>query len=296
MTEGERQHKVRNYGPWLTALLVLVIGGFLLSILTDNYTQLSISVSVMHLLRGLIILVIGLALSRIIKEHLLRKNFDSMSARQRTVAGFGTQLFLYLGLALAVLAALGVGLSSVIFGGAFLTVLIGLAGQSMFTNILGGIWLVLFQPFQVGDAVSFITWQYPILMPSFPHEALKPVYNGRIIDINLMYTSLLTDDGESMVVPNGILAQSAITNRTKTQSRRTRIRCEVPISIDPKDFAKELSGLLDDSSCQIEMTDVSLASYFMRVTLWSQGTDDEKRDEILSSAWKVITRLAPRES
>ena len=43
-----------------------------------------------------------------------------------------------------------------------------------------------------------------------------------------------------------------------------------------------------------EMTDVALASYFIRVTLWSQGTEDEKRDEILSSAWKVITLLTPK--
>lgn len=294
MTSVGKKYKVRKYGPWLIALAVLVVGGAMVSILTDNYSRLSMGISTMHLLRGLIVLAVGLTLSRIIKEHLIRKNFESMSARQRTVAAFGTQLFLYFGLALAILAALGVGLSSVIFGGAFLTVLIGLAGQSMFTNILGGIWLVLFQPFQVGEAVSFITWQYPVLMPSFPHEALKPIYSGRVTDINLMYTSLFTDEGESMVVPNGILAQSAITNRTKTLSRRTRIRCEVPISIDPKDFAANLSGLLNDSSCQIEMTDVALASYFMRVTLWSQGTEDEKRDEILSSAWKVITLLTPK--
>ncbi len=196
MTSEGKKDKVRKYGPWLAALAVLAVGIALISILDDNYSRLAMGISTMHLLRGLIILAIGLALSRIVKEHLLRRNFESMSARQRTVAGFGTQLFLYFGLALAVLAALGVGLSSVLFGGAFLTVLIGLAGQSMFTNILGGIWLVLFQPFQVGEAVSFITWQYPVLMPSFPHEALKPIYSGRVLDINLMYTSLLTDEGE----------------------------------------------------------------------------------------------------
>lgn len=293
MADEPRRSPRQTLRPWVATGAMLFFGALLLALLNDYYRQMSIGTSVMHLIKAIIILIVGITVAQVVKTHMLLKNIGSLSPRQRTIAGFSARLILYFGLALAVLAALGVGLSSVVFGGAFVTVVIGLAGQSMFTNILGGIWLVLFQPFQGGDMISFVTWQYPILMPSYPHEALKPVYTGRVTDINLMYTSVVTEDGDPMVIPNGILAQSAITNRTRSTSRRIRIRFEVANIVDPTELITALNSSIDkwSQSPHCELTDVGTQSYSVRVTLWSESPEDEVRHRILSSAWRTIDIL-----
>jgi small-conductance mechanosensitive channel len=138
---------------------------------------------------------------------------------------------------LGVLAALGVGFSSVVFGGAFLTVIIGLAGQTMFGNLIAGIGLILFRPFVVGERIVFVAWQYPVLMPSFPHEALRPGYTGTVTDINLMYTALRDDAGLEIFVPNGVIIQAMIENHTRSGERLVRLRFEVSLELPWDDVA-----------------------------------------------------------
>lgn len=283
----------RFFGPWIIVAILFIFGAALLIILDTTYRATPLRQALSGPIRAVIILIVGTLIAKVVETRLLTKSLSKLSARQRTIAGFSIRLVLYLGILLAVFAGLGIGLSSFVFGGAFLTVILGLAGQSILANLLGGIWLVLFQPFQVSDSISFITWQFPLLMPSYQHEALKPVYSGRVTDINLMYTTILTDDGDPLVLPNGIMAQAAIINRSRSGARRVSSRFDVPNEIDPKDLSKALLEDLGtwDRPPTLEMTDVGIANYSVRITLWSRETDDRVKDRILHSAWKVIARL-----
>ena len=292
---ADRQSSPRRFlGPWIIVLALFVIGSLLLVLLDTAYKNTPVRDAVAGPLRALIILIIGSVIARVVETKLMAKSLTSLPPRQRTIAGFAVRLLLYLGITLAVFAGLGIGLSSFLFGGAFLTVVLGLAGQSMLSNLFGGIWLVLFQPFQVSDSISFITWQYPLLMPSYPHEALKPVYSGRVTDINLMYTTIVTDEGDPLVLPNGILAQAAIINRSRAGARRVNVRFESPINISPKDLKVRLLEDLGswDRPPTLELTDIGTANYSVRVCVWSRESEERVRDRILQSAWKVVSQLS----
>jgi len=240
-------------------------------------------------LKALVVLLIGGAISYLLERGLFRIPSDRLGSRQLTTLRFLVRLVLYLAIALAFVAALGVGLSSVVFGSAFITVIIGLAGQSFFGNLIAGIGLVLFHPFEVGDHIVFVAWQYPLLTPSFPHEAMKPGYSGVVTDINLMYTSLITDDGTPMMIPNGIIIQSAIHNLSRRPVQRFHFRFDVAWSIDPETFLVQGAERLRHLPFAVSLQFVDLTPNSFSVVARGELTD--MTEEVARHL--VMSQLAP---
>ena len=154
---------------------------------------------------AIIVLLIG---SRIIKFllKLIRKSLD----RSKVEAGVVTFLCslvkysLYFVLAMIILAQFGVTTSSVVavLGSAGLT--LGLALQGSLSNFAGGVLILLLKPFVVGDyIIDGVTGQ-----------------EGTVSSITIFYTKLLTIDNRLILIPNGTLSNSSITNVTHMEKRR----------------------------------------------------------------------------
>ncbi len=278
-------------------ILVLFVIGILLAILVDFAKgPLHLSKSVADPIKALIVLMIGGSISYLLERYLFQLTTRTLGAKSTTSLRFVIRLFLLFAVILAVLAAFGVGLSSVVFGGAFITAIIGLAGQTMFGNLIAGIAILIFHPFEVGDRINFVAWQYPILMPSFPHEATKPIYTGNVVDISLMYTSILTDSGPVMAVPNGIIIQAAVENLSQSKRRILRMRFDIDIALDPNQLLPRVEKMLQTlgyTGITPQIIDVTPISYSVLMVVDTQSrTDDEVRHQILSHLVPIVQRLA----
>ncbi|WP_020374596.1 mechanosensitive ion channel family protein [Sulfobacillus thermosulfidooxidans] len=283
-------------------ILVLFIVGILLAVLVDQAKGvLHLPKSVAGPMKALIVLMIGGAISYLLERYLFQLISRTLGAKSTTSLRFIIRLFLLLAVILSVLAAFGVGLSSVVFGGAFVTAIIGLAGQTMFGNLIAGIALLIFHPFEVGDRINFVAWQYPMLMPSFPHEATKPVYSGVVVDITLMYTSVLTDTGPIMAVPNGIIIQAAVENLSRTNRRILRMRFDVDISLDPNQLLPRVEKMLQALGyvgTKPHIVDVTPTTYSLLIVVDTKlRNDDEIRHQIFAHLVPIIQKsskpLAP---
>ena len=137
--------------------------------------------------------VLGRALERSGVDKGVRQFLDS-----------ATKITLYFILAIAVINQLGVETTSVVavLGSAGLT--LGLALQGSLSNFAGGVLILLFKPFKVGDY---------IIEDTHKNE-------GTVAEIMIFYTKLLTADNRIVVIPNGILANSSLTNVTHQKKRR----------------------------------------------------------------------------
>jgi small conductance mechanosensitive channel len=82
----------------------------------------------------------------------------------------------------------------VIFGAAGLAV--GLALQGSLANFAGGVMILLFKPFKVGDLIT------------------AQGHTGNVKEINIFVTTLLTPDNKTVIIPNGPLSNGDITNFT----------------------------------------------------------------------------------
>lgn len=169
----------------------------------DNILH-AIAVSIPKVLLGVIILLIG----SIIVKLVLKLAVNGLEKRKVDVS---LQLFiyrvvrfsLYSMLLITVAGTIGIPTTSfiAIFSAAGLAV--GLALQGSLSNFAGGVLILLFRPFKVGDYISNSAGT-----------------SGTVERIDILYTTLRTTDGISVYSPNGTLANSVISNYSNISQRR----------------------------------------------------------------------------
>lgn len=88
-------------------------------------------------------------------------------------------------------------LSIALFTGAGIAgIVLGFAAQSTLSNIIAGLSLAIFQPFRVGDRLNIMN-EY-----------------GKVTDLNLRHTVIITWDNRRLIIPNSIISNEAIINWT----------------------------------------------------------------------------------
>ena len=146
------------------------------------------------------------------------------------ICSFG-KFLLYLILIFNIATYFGVKESSVaaLLGTAGVT--IGLALQGGLENLAGGVMLLLFKPFQVGD--------YIIQDQSGGTE-------GTVYKIEMFYTTLTTVDNKHVIIPNGRLSNSTIINVTAQALRKLEIKVGISYDSDIKKAKKLLYHILQE--------------------------------------------------
>jgi len=155
------------------------------------------------LLLALLVLFVGFKLIKIL-NNVLEKAFKHQHV-DRTVGSFLESLIgivLKIVLLVAVAGMLGVQTSSFIalIGAAGLAV--GLALQGSLSNFAGGVLILIFKPFKVGQIIR------------------AQGFTGKVKDIQIFSTTLITPDNKKIVIPNGDLSNGAIENLTAQKQRR----------------------------------------------------------------------------
>ncbi|MDM1050328.1 mechanosensitive ion channel family protein [Sphingobacterium hotanense] len=173
-----------------------------------------------------LVLFLGLWLIR-----LVRKLVDKIFVRRdidpsiRTFLGNLINWVLKVMLFIVVVSQLGVQTSTFIavIGAAGLA--IGMSLQGSLSNFAGGVLILLFKPFRVGDYISSSTG-----------------VDGTVKVIDIFNTRLVTPQNQLVIIPNGELSNSNITNYTELGTRRTWF--DIGVSYDA-DLRKAKSILLD---------------------------------------------------
>ena len=99
-------------------------------------------------------------------------------------------------------------------GAGILTVVIGFASQQAFSNIVSGIFIVLFKPFRVGDIVAIGTDRL-----------------GTVEDITLRHTVINNFENKRIIIPNSVMSSETIVNWNITD-QKVRNHIEFGISYD----------------------------------------------------------------
>lgn len=143
-----------------------------------------------------------------------------------TFLGSFLQGVLYVLLALAILPTLGVQVTSFIavLGAAGLAV--GLALQGSLANFAGGVLILVFKPFKVGDTI----------------EAQGTL--GSVEAIDILYTTVRNFDNKVVTIPNGSLANNNITNFSDKPTRRVELPVGVAYGTDLKKTRKIVLDVL----------------------------------------------------
>ena len=143
-------------------------------------------------------MIIGL-LNKLFRKILVRRNVELSI---RTFLGSMVNILLTVLLIISVVGALGVETTSFAALLASAGVAIGMALSGNLQNFAGGLMVLLFKPYKVGDVI----------------EAQS--VSGTVKEIQIFHTILTTFDNKVIYVPNGALSSGVITNYSNQATRR----------------------------------------------------------------------------
>ena len=154
------------------------------------------------------------------------KRFAELDGAVRTFALSFAKLGLYALLFISIIGILGVETSSIVAAVASCGVAVGLALQGALSNLAGGIMLLIFKPFKLGDYVD------------------AAGVSGTVTELTLFYTVLKTPDNKRITVPNGSLMNSNVVDYSCEDLRRVDLAFSCAKGESPAKIQEIMLGVM----------------------------------------------------
>lgn len=182
----------------------------------------------LKLLGAIIILIVGLKLVKWVSKWVrTSKKLDKVDNSLRSFLSSFLKIVLYALLLITVASIIGIPATSFLTILASCGVAIGLALQGSLSNFAGGLMILFFKPFKVGDYI----------------EAAGE--SGTVRDISVVYTLLVTPDNKHITIPNGTLTNSVLKNYSAEKNRRVDFTFDVAYGTDSDKVIKIITDVIN---------------------------------------------------
>lgn len=164
-------------------------------------------------------------LIKIVNKLLKKQDVDS------SLRGFIDSIIrvaLYLLLAISVIGILGIETSSFIALFTAAGAAIGLALSGTLQNFAGGVMILLFKPFRVGERIE-------------AHG-----FAGVVKEIQIFNTVIVTPDNQTIIIPNGGLSTGSMINTSRQPYRRVDLNFDFAYGSDLDEVKAAVQGVIDD--------------------------------------------------
>lgn len=183
---------------------------------------------------------------------------------------------LYVLLIFMIMGVFGIATTSAVAVLGSAGVAIGLALQGSLSNFAGGVLILVLKPFRVGDY---------IIEDTNKNE-------GVVSEISIFYTKLHTTDNRVIVIPNGILSNSSLTNVTNLDRRRLDLLVGISYEADirtAKDIlyklASEEPSRLPEEEPVVYVSELGASSVDLGARIWV------KTEEYWSTRWRLMENI-----
>jgi small conductance mechanosensitive channel len=217
----------------------------------------------LKILLAVVVLIIGLwiikGVMKAIGRTLEKRDVD---ATLRQFLGSLLSMLLKIMLIISVISMLGVEMTSFVAILAAAGLAVGLALSGTLQNFAGGAMIILFKPFKIGDFID------------------AQGYTGTVKEIQIFNTILKTPDNKTIIIPNGGLSTSAMTNFSTEPQRRVDFTFGIGYSDDIDKAKKVIEGLvtaddriLKDPEPFIAVSELADSSVNFVVRVWANAAD-----------------------
>ncbi|MBQ1973754.1 MAG: mechanosensitive ion channel [Paraprevotella sp.] len=214
----------------LAATLIFIIGRFIISII-----------------------------NKMVRRILIRHNVEPSI---RTFIRSFVNILLTVMLIVSIVSALGVNTTSFAALLASAGVAIGMALSGNLQNLAGGLIILLFKPYKVGDYID------------------AESASGTVKEIQIFHTILTTPDNKEIYVPNGALSSGAVTNYNRNDTRRLSWTISIEYGEDVEKVKKVLTDLvladervLKDPAPFVALQALSASSVDILLRAWVASSD-----------------------
>ncbi len=219
--------------------------------------------------KNLVIALIVLIAGRFIIKHIAKLVKKLMVKRNVEASLFSffeslVSVTLNLVLAIIVISILGIETSSFVALFASAGVAIGMAMSGTLQNFAGGVMILIFHPYKVGDYIE------------------AQGFAGTVKQIQIFNTILITPDNQTIIIPNGSLSTGCMKNYSTESHRRVDLNIEVAYKTNPDDVRKVLNDIIAaDKRIEkegalaptIPMISMSSSSIVFQMRLWTESAN-----------------------
>ena len=222
---------IMNYGPkLLLAMVTLIVGLWIIKAFVKG---------------------VGRTMERSKTDESLRRFLHSL-----------IEIFLKAMLVISVAGMVGIEMTSFIavLGAAGLAV--GLALQGSLANFAGGVLILLFKPYEIGDFID------------------GAGNSGTVKEVQVFNTILKTPDNKTVIIPNGVLSNASITNFSTESTRRVDMTFGIGYTDDIKQAKSLLLKMLEHDERVLQnpepvvvVSELADSSVNFTVRAWCNGAD-----------------------
>ena len=174
------------------------------------------------IISAFLILIVGIyairLITRLIKKIMIKRELDpTLTKFLADILIWALRILLFI----AFISKLGVETSSFVAILGAMGLAVGLSLQGSLSNFAGGMLIILFEPFKVGDTI----------------EAQGQI--ATVLEIQIFVTKLVTAKNQTIFIPNGILSNGTIINYSTQGQRRADLTIAISYETDIKK-AKEI--------------------------------------------------------
>lgn len=226
---------------------------------------------------AIVAFVIGVQFIKIVRK-IVKKSMRKANAETGVVQFLDSfiKAVLYVLLIFFIASGFGLDAASVVAVLGSAGVAIGLAVQGSLSNFAGGVLILLLKPFKVGDY---------IIEDSKKNE-------GTVTEIQLFYTKLATPDNKVIVLPNGTLANSSLTNVSACDARRVDVKIGISYNADIR-FAKQVitevlrkdDDTLKDREMFVYVDELSEGCVTLGIRCWFPS------QEYWTGKWRIVEEI-----
>jgi len=167
------------------------------------------------ILAAAVVLIVGhIVIKYVMKLIAKGKRTEKMDKTVKVFMDSFVKAALYCLLIISVIAILGIPMASIVAVLASAGLAIGLALQGALSNFAGGIMIILFKPFCIGDYVD------------------AGGCSGTVDKISLFYTTLLSVDNKRITIPNSTITGGNVVNYSSEENRRVDLAFSVEYGSD----------------------------------------------------------------
>jgi small conductance mechanosensitive channel len=200
----------------------------------------------LNLVKSLIIVVAGAVAINILGNAIIVYLRDRVNEKAYAV-GNVIKVIGILAVLLFAISTSRLGAELALLGGAVTGLVLGLALQPVLGNLFAGIIILTTRFVEVGDTVRIVASQVPYQVASLPvykyfsPDYVLPGYKGRVVEVGLIYTTLILDTGYELRIPNMVLLSSGVVDYTPKWSEKqvVLVRVELPLSVIDLDKLEE---------------------------------------------------------
>lgn len=217
----------------------------------------------LKILAAIVVLILGRWIIKLIQKWmangLMSRHGD---ATLHSFLSHLVSVLLYFLLIIAIIGILGINTSSLVALLASAGLAVGMSLGGTLQNFAGGVLIIMFRPFKVGDFIS------------------AQGMEGVVSEIQIFNTHLLTTDNKEVILPNGPLATGVMTNFSKQGTRRVDWVFSIAYG-DDYDKAKAVLRRLIDENPRIlkspepfiELGKLNSSSVDITVRAWVNSPD-----------------------